>query len=257
MASNSLMVNKRSKDEGCCSVNFLKYILFIFNFVFLMAGCAVLGIGIWTVVEKHSYVSVLTTVTYVSVAYLLVVAGAVVLLVSVVGCVGVWKEDRWALLVYTFMLLLIFVMEAVAGVVAYVYQDQLRTELEANLNATFLTSYALDPARTRDIDGLQRDFKCCGAKNADDWLHSVWLRRNPQLNNTVPDSCCKTESVRCGVRSHPSNINDRGCIPLLEEYFKEHLIVLGAIGLGICVVQVFGLILSCCLYVKLRDYDVY
>lgn len=258
MASNSMMVNKKSKSEGCCSVDFLKYLLFIYNFVLLMAGIAVLGIGIWTVIEKHHYVSLLSTITYVSIAYLLIIAGAIVLLVTFVGCVGVWREDRWALLIYTFMLLLIFLMEAVSGIIAYVYQEQLRTELEANLNDTFLTSYGIDNVRTADIDALQRKFKCCGAINFEDWERSVWLKKNPHLRNTVPDSCCKTESRYCGVRNHPSNINDRSCIWKLEMTIKEHLILLGAIGLGICVVQIFGIILSCCLYIKLKDYeDVY
>lgn len=255
MASNSMTVNKRSKEEGVCSINFVKYVLFIFNFVFLMAGIAVLGVGIWTVIDKHQFVSLLSTNTYASIAYLLIISGSVVLLVSVVGCVGVWREDRCALLIYTFMLLLIFLMEAVAGILAYVYAEQLRTELEANLNSTFLTSYMLDEVRTRDIDLLQREYKCCGALDPEDWQYSLWLKNNPRVNNTVPDSCCKTYSKYCGVRNHPSNINAKGCVKKLEVQIKEHLIILGAVGLGICIVQIFGLILSCCLYVKLKDYE--
>ena len=34
---------------------------------------------------------------------------------------------------------------------------------------------------------------------------------------------------------------------------KYHLIILGAIGLGLSAIQVFGMVLSCCLYVKLKD----
>lgn len=45
----------------------------------------------------------------------------------------------------------------------------------------------------------------------------------------------------------------QGCIYKMADDLKHHLILLGAIGLGICVIQVFGMILSCCLYVKLKD----
>lgn len=45
----------------------------------------------------------------------------------------------------------------------------------------------------------------------------------------------------------------QGCIYKMADELKHHLILLGAIGLGICVIQVFGMILSCCLYVKLKD----
>lgn len=45
----------------------------------------------------------------------------------------------------------------------------------------------------------------------------------------------------------------QGCIYKMADELKHHLILLGAIGLGICVIQVFGMILSCCLYVKLKN----
>lgn len=40
------------------------------------------------------------------------------------------------------------------------------------------------------------------------------------------------------------------------ETTKEHLIILGAVGLGLSVLEVFGIILGSCLYIKLRhDFD--
>lgn len=50
-----------------------------------------------------------------------------------------------------------------------------------------------------------------------------------------------------------SSSNFQGCIYKMADDLKHHLILLGAIGLGICVIQVFGMILSCCLYVKLKN----
>ncbi|WP_278924693.1 tetraspanin family protein, partial [Pseudophaeobacter profundi] len=84
----------------------------------------VLAVGLWSVIYKHQYVSLLTTSTYVLTGYVLVVAGALVLLVVILGCCGVWRENRCLLLVYTFLLLLIFLLEVMAGLLAYVYQAQ-------------------------------------------------------------------------------------------------------------------------------------
>lgn len=39
----------------------------------------------------------------------------------------------------------------------------------------------------------------------------------------------------------------------LSSDIKAHLIILGAVGLGISVLQIFGVILSCWLYIKLKD----
>ncbi|KAM7292599.1 CD151 antigen [Ixodes scapularis] len=155
---------------------------------------------------------------------------------------------------YTFLLLLIFLLEAVAGVIAYVYEEQVWHELADSLNTTFIESYGIDSSRTDAINDLQSSFKCCGANSYQDWQRSEWLRLKPRTPNKVPDSCCKTTTSGCGGLVHPSNVYYDGCINALDEQIREHLIIVGAVGLGICLVQVFGMIFSCCLYLRLRDY---
>ena len=49
-------------------------------------------------------------------------------------------------------------------------------------------------------------FSCCGAGKFEDWRASEWRKQNPNMNLTTPDSCCRTPSEYCAVRSHPSNI---------------------------------------------------
>lgn len=43
-----------------------------------------------------------------------------------------------------------------------------------------------------------------------------------------------------------------GCITKLETFIQEHLRVIGAVGIGIACVQVFGMIFTCCLYKSLK-----
>jgi len=45
----------------------------------------------------------------------------------------------------------------------------------------------------------------------------------------------------------------QGCIYRLASEMKEHLNILGGVGLGFCVVQIFGLVLACSLYIRLKD----
>ena len=35
---------------------------------------------------------------------------------------------------------------------------------------------------------------------------------------------------------------------------QDHLVIVGAVGVGVSVVQIFGVIISCCLFVKLKNY---
>lgn len=64
-----------------------------------LSGLVVGGIGIWTVVAKHSYVSLMSTSTYPTLAYALIVAGVLAVIGSWLGCGGVTSENRCILLV--------------------------------------------------------------------------------------------------------------------------------------------------------------
>lgn len=249
------MAKNRRKESDCCSVTFLKYVLHMFNILFVAAGLSVLAVGVWSVVDNETFVALLTSVTYSLTAYVLVAAGCLVLVVAVVGCVAVYKEQRCLLLLYTFLLLLIFVLEAMAGFLAFVYQEQVETELKMNLNNTFLEYYHVDGAKTQAIDHFQKEFKCCGALRFEDWRYSKWYKEHRNQQSLVPDSCCKSPSPNCGVRDHPSNIQYDGCMLALADVAKEHLTIISAVGTGICVLQIFGIIFSSCLYIKLKNKD--
>lgn len=45
----------------------------------------------------------------------------------------------------------------------------------------------------------------------------------------------------------------QGCLYRLSTDIQEHLNILGATGLGFCVVQIFGMVFACSLYIKLKD----
>lgn len=245
------MATRKSSDSDCNSVVFLKYVLHIFNIVFLLSGVAVFGVGVWTVVTKHQYVALLTNATYELAAWVLIVAGCLVLIVTAVGCIGVLQDNRLFILVYTFALLLIFLLEAMVGVMSFLYEPHVADELYLNLNKTFIENYKLDDSKTRAIDHMQIEYKCCGANLFEDWQYSHWQKENLSEGLKVPDSCCKTVTPRCGKSDHPSNIHYTGCRHRLADEIRDHLIILGSVGLGICVLQIFGMIFSCCLYIKL------
>ena len=117
------------------------------------------------------------------------------------------------------------------------------------------------------------------------WTQCKWWN-NEELrkDNLVPDSCCRTQTPHCGKRDHPSNIyrsgKDKkiffdvdllilkkgnkymvlnykifinvGCISRVAKIAKDHLIIVGALAIGICLVQLIGIILACALQCRLR-----
>ncbi|XP_014389465.1 PREDICTED: CD151 antigen isoform X2 [Myotis brandtii] len=245
-----------SEKKATCGTVCLKYLLFTFNCCFWLAGLAVMAVGIWTLALKSDYISLLASNTYLATAYILVVAGVVVMVTGLLGCCATFKERRNLLRPYFILLLIIFLLEIVAGILAYVYYQQLNAELKENLKDTMTKRYH-QPGHegvTSAVDKLQQEFHCCGSNNSQDWQDSEWIRSGEAGGRLVPDSCCKTVVAHCGQRVHASNIYkvEGGCITKLETFIQEHLRIIGAVGLGIACVQVFGMIFTCCLYKSLK-----
>lgn len=59
-----------------------------------VGGAAVLAVGIWTLVEKSGYLSVLASSTFAASAYILIFAGALVMVTGFLGFGAIVREDR-------------------------------------------------------------------------------------------------------------------------------------------------------------------
>lgn len=251
------------EKTNTCGTICLKYLLFTFNLIFWLAGGAVAAVGIWTLVDKSEYISLLASSAYSASAYVLILAGFVVVATGVLGCCATIKEHRGFLIVYFVLLLCIFLLEITAGVLAYVYYQecfplcyQLSDELKVNLKETMVNKYEQlgEDHVTQAVDKLHQDLKCCGSNNYSDWRDGVWIKALAG-ERVVPDSCCKTPSYLCGRRDHPSNIYnvEGGCIHKLEEFLLQHLKILGGVGIGLAFIQLVGMIFTCCLYQNLKE----
>lgn len=255
MVVSAVQAKNRRKDTGCCSLRFLRSSVIVFNIIFWITGVTFLAVGIWALASKHDYINLLGSNTYSATTFLFLSVGVIIILVGFLGCLGALREIRCCLVTFAFLLLLIFVMEAVSGVLAYMYESAIREELARNLNQTMMESYQFVAGITKAVDNMQADFHCCGAEGVDgyqDWSSSLWKQRHETLN-VVPDSCCISPSKGCGTNSHPSNIYREGCWHSLELFLKSHLIVIGGIGLGFCCLQIFGIIFACCMARKIKE----
>ncbi|XP_078113225.1 CD151 antigen isoform X2 [Sander vitreus] len=214
-----------------CGTICLKYLLFLFNILFWLAGGAVMAVGVWTLMEKSDYISLLNSSFYSASAYILIAAGLIVIVTGIIGCCATLKEMKSILIV-------------------------LDEELRQNLKVTMQQKYQQpgEESITQAVDKLQQEFKCCGSHNSSDWRACVWIQA-AENERLVPDSCCKSPSDLCGRRDHPSNIYkvEGGCIMKLEEFILRQLYILGAVGIGIAFLQLVGMMFTCCLYQNLNE----
>uniref|UniRef100_A0A8B9TU53 CD151 molecule (Raph blood group) n=1 Tax=Anas platyrhynchos TaxID=8839 RepID=A0A8B9TU53_ANAPL len=191
-------VSTPEKKETCGTIC-LKYLLFIFNFFFWLAGGAVMAVGTWTLAEKSDYISLLSSSTYSATAYILVVAGVVVMVTGILGSEAMKRAGLWVSL---------GMLSLPGDLIPLVSSVQLSMELKQNLKNTMTQKYRKEGEEsvTSAVDKLQQEFKCCGSNNYTDWADSVWIRSSEASGRKVPDSCCKTITDLCGRRDHPSNI---------------------------------------------------
>lgn len=62
-----------------------------------VGGAAVMAVGVWTLVEKSGYLSVLASSTFAASAYILIFAGALVMVTGFLGFGAIIREDRGCL----------------------------------------------------------------------------------------------------------------------------------------------------------------
>jgi len=255
---SSANVQVRGQDDGCCGVFFLKYFLYIFNFIFLLSGLGLLAVALFTLYRTHYYVYILGGHfgAYAISNYLLLgTGGLIVLLIFVLGCCATCNKNRCCLITYSIFLMLVFLAEVGAGVLAYMYELTLASELSRRLSDA-MHHYADDRVKW-SIDSLQIYNRCCGLSSYEDWSKVPWSDVSfSNGTSAVPDSCCISPNPHCGLNTGPSNINTNGCLTLLEPLLEDHLIVIGGAGLGLCCLQIFGVIFACCLASKIRRWKV-
>ncbi|XP_023330928.1 LOW QUALITY PROTEIN: CD151 antigen-like, partial [Eurytemora carolleeae] len=181
-------------------------------------------------------------------SWLLVCTGAVAVVTALIGYTAIGLENKCLLATYTILLVLVFMFESITGLLAYVYQEQIKSDLSAHLFNTFIQEYGVKKEVTYSVDRIQREFSCCGSNSFLDWRESPWRNKslNPEL--LVPDSCCKTESPGCGVRDH---------LLRFSEQLSDHLQLLGVVSLALALLQIFGVIFTSCLFSRFSRMERY
>ncbi|KAF4077953.1 hypothetical protein AMELA_G00193780 [Ameiurus melas] len=119
----------------------------------------------------------------------IIVVGAVIFLITSIGCCGVWKDNYCMVTTFVVLLLIIIIIETVIlAISVYVWKGKLE-----DLPEKMMQDYTSNPDIQKGLDDIQEELKCCGAVNASDWV----FFKSDKIS--VPDSCCKNVSPNCGA----------------------------------------------------------
>jgi CD63 antigen len=226
---------------NCCDV-LIKYIVFLFNFVFFLTSVALIGIGAYIQIHMTKYLDFLGD-TYLNTSIILIIIGAVMLIVTFFGCCGACTENPCMMYTYGTMLALILLSLIGVAITVYVFRNDAKTVIEDAMKKS-LDQYDDDHdgvKKTWDI--MQSDFKCCGVSNSSDWIGKGSLG-----DKDVPDTCCKTNTPGCGkgAMNDSTKIYTTGCFTGFEEYIADNAGAAAGVGVGVIVLLFLGICVSCC-----------
>ncbi|XP_034021523.1 tetraspanin-1-like [Thalassophryne amazonica] len=208
--------------------------------------------GIWVTVNWGSFLHLLVPfskegVHIVNVGFFCIAIGGVLVLLGLLGSCGAQKESKCLLLMFFVVVLVIFVSEVAAGVVALAYSSFAEGILQAWATPALQQQYSSDLAATQIWNATMTELKCCGFTNYTDFVGS----RFEKNRGTLPPSCCWNNTAPCRtVEAQRSNI--QGCFEDILELVKEHANIVGGITAGVGILEVAAMIVSmylyCCLH---------
>ncbi|KAF6122371.1 tetraspanin 9 [Phyllostomus discolor] len=196
----------------CC----LKYMMFLFNLIFWLCGCGLLGVGIWLSVSQGNFATFSPSFPSLSAANLVIAIGTIVMVTGFLGCLGAIKENKCLLLSVN---------------------ENAKRDLKEGL-LLYNTENNVGLKNAWNI--IQAEMHCCGVSDYTDWY--------PVLGeNTVPDRCCMENSQGCG-RNSTTPVWRTGCYEKVKMWFDDNKHVLGTVGMCILIMQILGMAFSMTLF---------
>jgi len=266
--------------DGCLS-NVVKYALFLTNFLIFLLGVAVLGCGIWVLVDKPTFLSLFEQAEsmlpnlegkfdislYTSAAYIIIVVAAIVSIVAFFGCFGAVKESKCMLGTYFVLILATFIVMVVGAVLGYT------GSIEENLKGPLLDALAeyrdgpnLDEkqeAYKSVWNEVQKELKCCGVENAKDWFNCSDCGFANGAQYKVPEGCCGWEKVDgawqatnttslevCRKATLPANspwdtkYAFEGCFTKIQTTIEDNQGIVSGVAIGVVAVMFLNMLFS-------------
>ncbi|XP_017914700.1 PREDICTED: CD82 antigen isoform X1 [Capra hircus] len=269
--------SSRTDRMGSACIKVTKYFLFLFNLLFFVLGAVILGFGIWILVDKNSFISILQTssTSFKVAAYVFISVGALTMLMGFLGCLGAVNEVRCLLGMYFAFLLLILIAQVTAGVFFYFNMGQLKQEMGSIVtklihNYTDGSGDGLQEA----WDYVQAQVKCCGWVSFLNWTENTELMN--RANITFPCSCKKSDEddapmmpqkgfceapfgngTQSGNNPEDWPVYQEGCMEKVQGWLQENLGVILGVCVGVAVIELLGMFLSMflCRRVHSEDYS--
>ncbi|XP_033868518.2 tetraspanin-1-like [Acipenser ruthenus] len=231
---------------GCFT--FIKVMMVLFNLIIFLGGAALLAVGIWVSVDGGSFLKVIGSISaqamqFVNVGYFCIAIGAVLVLLGFLGCCGAQKESKCLLIMFFAIIMVIFIAELAAAVVALVYSSFAESILKAWATPALKSDYGTQSDVTQIWNTTMTELKCCGFTNYTDFSGSSYY----SSHHSYPPFCCQSNTTTCNLEAAESSAIE-GCFNRLLLTLKQNANIVGGIAAGICALEIAAMVVSMVLY---------
>jgi len=231
-----------------CGYTIVKYLLFIFNFLFWLSGAALLGLAIYIRVDEDFGNAIdIAGISVYTGSDILIGAGCVMLLVGFFGCCGAIKESACLLGLYFTCLLLVFGVEVGIGVWAFVNFGSIEEAISDTIADIDATEYNYQI-------NIQQNFKCCGT-NVTCGAFPSSIPQNCDCNDSEGTTCQTIGNLTECSGTSTKLIYTKPCSTAITEFIDSNITLLGGVSLGIGLAEILGMMVSMYLCCKIRDKD--
>jgi len=248
-------------QKSCSGYRIYKILSIIYAIFFFLVGALLLAIGVWVVVIKSDYESIHDVLT--SPSILAITVGIIMVATAIIGVVGSAASKLWPLRIFLGIVIVVFIIQVVIGIVAFVYREQTIDEIDQHLTFA-IEKYTSNKQVTFAVNKVQTKFGCCGLNNLTDWTKNRVYACSSGLREAchVPDSCCKTQFEGCGLRVvttatstqlEQRDIYTRGCRWQFLAWLENNLDVVGATALGFAILHILGIFVVYMFITKVED----
>ncbi|NXH29766.1 TSN8 protein, partial [Myiagra hebetior] len=231
----------------------IKYSMFVFNFLFWVCGCIILGVSIWMRVSGAQQVNTCSHTSTIMFAgvNLLIAVGSIIMVLGFLGCCGAVRESRCMLMLFFIGLLLIVILQAIGGIIAAVYKPQVETAvnltLSANVEALQSTTGTYKEYQ-ETFQEFERENQCCGLVNGpEDW--------GKNFNQPSSKICqCEVENPSSSdlcTKYQGRYIYKNPCGEVIMKIIKDNLAIIIGISFGLAAIEILGLVFSMTLYCQI------
>jgi len=194
---------KGATDER--TFRMMKFFVVIVNIITAFVGLALLVFGIYSFYRSELvlYSKAIPTT--------MVITGALVFLISFVGCLGAEMENKPMLITYFSVLLLLVLAQAITTIYTFSNTDK----VDESLDQAWQEAYTHHPKLIRRIED---EYSCCG-------YHNIY-------DHAVPDNCA----------SNPYYGYEVSCFTQLLDAYKSNQTSIGVVGALIGIIQIIALL---------------